>query len=58
MLGLEPMGDDLVVHPAIPQTLGQLKLSGISGRWGRTDVFASGSVAVPEAIDQLERLMI
>jgi glycogen debranching enzyme len=58
MLGLEPMGDRLVVHPAVPKTLGQLKVPGISGRWGRADVFGSGSVAVPESIDHLERLMI
>ena len=58
MLGLEPMGDRLVDHPAVPKTLGQLQVSGIPGRWGRTDVFGSGSVAVPESIDHLERLMI
>jgi hypothetical protein len=58
MLGLEPVGDRLAAHPVVPKTLGQLQVSGIPGRWGRTDVLASGRVAVPEAIDQLERLMI
>jgi hypothetical protein len=52
------MGDRLVVDPAVPKTLGHLQLSGIPGRWGRTDVSATGSVDVPESIDHLERLMI
>jgi len=43
---------------SIPKTLGQLQVSGISGRWWRTDVFGSGSVAVHESIDHLERLMV
>jgi glycogen debranching enzyme len=58
MLGLEPEGDRLMVDPAVPKTLGRLQLSGISGRWGRTDVSGTGSVDVPESIDHLERLMI
>jgi hypothetical protein len=58
MLGLEPMGDRLVADPAVPKTLGHLQLSGIPGRWGRTNVSATGSVDVPESIDHLERLMI
>ncbi|HEX6482312.1 MAG TPA: glycogen debranching N-terminal domain-containing protein [Ktedonobacteraceae bacterium] len=58
MLGLEPMGDRLAAHPVVPKTLGQLQMSGIPGRWGRTDVFGKGRVAVPESVDHLERLMV
>ena len=58
MLGLEPMGGHLVVHPAIPKTLGRLHVSGLAGRWGHTDVFGSGSVPISESVDHLERLMI
>src|SRR5437016_1975512 len=58
MLGLEPMGDRLMIHPAVPKTLGQLKVSGIPGRWGSTNVSGSGNVVVSESIDHLERLML
>jgi glycogen debranching enzyme len=58
MLGLEPVGDHLDIQPAIPKTLGHLKLSGIPGRWGRTDASGIGTIPVPESIDHLERLMI
>ena len=58
MLGLEPVGDRLAAHPVVPKTLGQLQVSGIPGRWGRTDVFGKGRVAVPESVDHLERLMV
>jgi glycogen debranching enzyme len=39
MLGLEPVGDHLVVDPALPDGLGALALLGVPGRWGRTDAF-------------------
>jgi glycogen debranching enzyme len=58
MLGLEPVGDRLAAHPVVPKTLGQLQVSGIPGRWGRTDVYGKGRVAVPESVDHLERLMV
>ena len=58
MLGLEPVGGRLAAHPVVPKTLGQLQVSGIPGRWGRTDVFGKGRVAVPESVDHLERLMV
>ena len=44
MLGLEPMGDHLVVDPALPTTIGQLELLDIPGRWGRIDAFGRGRV--------------
>jgi hypothetical protein len=39
MLGLEPIGDHLVVDPALPVGIGHLELLDIPGRWGRIDAF-------------------
>jgi glycogen debranching enzyme len=44
MLGLEPVGDHLVVDPALPVGIGHLALLDIPGRWGRIDAFARGRV--------------
>jgi glycogen debranching enzyme len=44
MLGLEPVGDHLVVDPALPETIGRLELLDIPGRWGRIDAFGRGRV--------------
>jgi glycogen debranching enzyme len=42
MLGLEPVGDHLVVDPALPAGIGALALLDIPGRWGRVDAFGRG----------------
>jgi glycogen debranching enzyme len=42
MLGLEPVGDNLIVDPALPENIGLLALLDIPGRWGRVDAFARG----------------
>jgi glycogen debranching enzyme len=42
MLGLEPVGDNLIVDPALPESIGLLALLDIPGRWGRVDAFARG----------------
>jgi glycogen debranching enzyme len=42
MLGLEPVGDHLIVDPALPTGIGHLELLDIPGRWGRIDAFARG----------------
>ena len=42
MLGLEPVGDHLVVDPALPESIGLLALLDMPGRWGRVDAFARG----------------
>jgi glycogen debranching enzyme len=42
MLGLDPVGDHLVVDPALPSGIGMLALLEIPGRWGRVDAFARG----------------
>jgi glycogen debranching enzyme len=44
MLGLEPIGDHLVVDPALPRGIGHLELLDIPGRWGRIDAYARGRV--------------
>jgi hypothetical protein len=46
MLGLEPLGDHLVVDPALPVGIGHLELLDIPGRWGRVDAFGRGLVEV------------
>jgi glycogen debranching enzyme len=46
MLGLEPLGEHLVVDPALPAEIGHLELLDIPGRWGRVDAFGRGRVAV------------
>jgi glycogen debranching enzyme len=42
MLGLEPVGDNLLVDPMLPESIGLLALLDIPGRWGRVDAFARG----------------
>ena len=46
MLGLEPLGDHLVVDPALPRSIGHLELLDIPGRWGRIDAFGRGRMEV------------
>ena len=52
MLGLEPVGEHLVVDPALPVGIGRIELLGIPGRWGRVDAFGRGRVQV-ESVSQL-----
>jgi glycogen debranching enzyme len=51
MLGLEPIGDHLVVDPALPSGIGVLALLEIPGRWGRVDAFARGQVELGRRSD-------
>ncbi|GAB1693574.1 glycogen debranching N-terminal domain-containing protein [Krasilnikovia sp. M28-CT-15] len=46
MLGLEPLGEHLVVDPALPEGVGRVELLDIPGRWGRLDAFGRGRVAM------------
>jgi glycogen debranching enzyme len=48
MLGLEPVGDHLIVDPALPESVGLLALLDIPGRWGRVDAFARGRFQLDE----------
>jgi glycogen debranching enzyme len=47
LLGLEPMGDHLLVDPALPEQIGWLQILDIPGRWRRTDAFGRGLSARP-----------
>ena len=49
MLGLEPMGDHLVVDPVLPESIGRMELLDIPGRWGRIDAFGRGRVDTTRA---------
>jgi glycogen debranching enzyme len=49
MLGLEPIGEHLVVDPALPVGIGHLELLDIPGRWGRIDAYGRGRVEVESA---------
>jgi glycogen debranching enzyme len=42
MMGLEPIGDHLIVDPVLPSGIGRIELLDIPGRWGRVDAFARG----------------
>jgi glycogen debranching enzyme len=58
ILGLEPIGDHLVVDPALPSGIGALALLEIPGRWGRVDAFARGEIDLnkrPDLQPQLGR---
>ena len=46
MLGLDPIGEHLVVDPALPTGIGRIELLDIPGRWGRIDAFGRGRVQV------------
>ncbi len=46
MLGLEPVGEHLIVDPALARSIGRLELLDIRGRWGRMDAFGRGRVDV------------
>lgn len=39
VLGLQPVENQLVVNPSLPEAIGRIELLGIPGRWGRTDAF-------------------
>jgi glycogen debranching enzyme len=49
MLGLEPIGDHLVVDPVLPSGIGVLALLDVPGRWGRVDAFARGEIELNKA---------
>jgi glycogen debranching enzyme len=48
LLGLEPIGDRLLVDPAVPRMVGQLDLLDIPGRWGHMDAFSRGKLEAVE----------
>jgi len=46
LLGLEPIGDRLLVVPAVPDTIERIEVIDIPGRWGKADAFARGQLAL------------
>jgi glycogen debranching enzyme len=44
MLGLEPIGDNLILDPALPESIGFIALLDVPGRWGRVDAFGRGRI--------------
>lgn len=44
LLGLEPVGDRLLVDPAIPLGIGSIQLLDIPGRWVHVDAFGRGRI--------------
>jgi glycogen debranching enzyme len=55
MLGLEPIGEHLVVDPSLPVGIGHLELLDIPGRWGRVDAFGRGRVEVAQKKQRLRQ---
>jgi len=53
MLGLEPIGEHLIVDPALAASIGRLEVLDIPGRWGRIDAFARGRAD----IDRMDSLL-
>jgi glycogen debranching enzyme len=47
LLGLEPVGDHLMVDPALPKEMEWMQLLDIPGRWGRIDAFGRGRIQLP-----------
>jgi glycogen debranching enzyme len=56
MLGMEPVGDHLVVDPALPDGIGHLSVLDVPGRWGHIDAYGrarSEPVDKPQLRQQL-----
>jgi glycogen debranching enzyme len=46
MLGIEPLGEHVVVDPALPRGIGHLAVLDIPGRWGRVDAHGRGRIEI------------
>ncbi|MFE9692426.1 glycogen debranching N-terminal domain-containing protein [Micromonospora sp. NPDC005806] len=46
MLGLETSGENLVVNPALPKTIGRIELLDIPGRWRHMDAYGRGTIDI------------
>jgi glycogen debranching enzyme len=56
MLGMEPMGQHLLVEPQLPSRFGSLQLLDVPGAWGRADAFGRGTIHT--GIDHLDPLLL
>ena len=54
LLGLEPVGNRLLVDPAFPKEVEWMTLLDIPGRWGRADAFGRGKLDVPGIIERFK----
>jgi hypothetical protein len=48
LLGLEPVGNQLLVNPVLPKELGWLILLNIPGRWKQADAFGRSMKDLPD----------
>jgi len=58
LLGLEPVGDHLLVDPAVPSVIERLDLLDIPGRWGRMDAFSRGKLEILDADIGIHRAVL
>jgi glycogen debranching enzyme len=49
LLGLEPIGNQLLVDPGVPRSIKRLELFEIPGRWGQVDALGRGHLDVASA---------
>ncbi len=47
LLGLEPIGNQLLVDPAVPKSIERLELLEVPGRWGQVDALGRGHLELP-----------
>lgn len=45
LLGIEPIGNQVLVDPALPKKLGRLEVLDIPGQWGHADAFGRGRLS-------------
>jgi glycogen debranching enzyme len=46
LLGMDPIGNNLLVVPAIPQSIERIEILGLQGRWGSADAFGRGTISL------------
>jgi glycogen debranching enzyme len=54
LLGLEPLGNRLLVDPAFPKEVAWMTLLDIPGRWGRADAFGRGKLDMPGIAERVK----
>jgi hypothetical protein len=56
LLGMQPVGNKLLVDAELPERFGWLELLDIPGAWGRSDAFGRGRI--PVDLDRLEATLL